>query len=308
MIKEAICTGDSIEEAKEKALLELNAGIEEDVQIEVLATPKAKTLGLFGGSKAKVRVFVELPDPAPKKEKKAECEKPAKNAPAKEAKPEAVADKTPAEELPEAIPASEIAADTNAGRAVAYLSKILGGLGCEDFSITVQLLENSVILNLEGEGLGVVIGRRGETLDALQYLTSLSCNNGGGYYRVNINIGNYRERREATLRSLAKRMSAQAIRTGRSRSLEPMNPYERRIIHTTVQGIEGVTSSSSGEGNNRYVVIRPEGGAHGRDDYRRGGRGDRRSRPRNSAPAPAVDPNREVKKDNESFALYSKIN
>lgn len=308
MIKEAICTGETVEEAKEKALLELGAGLEEDVQIEVLATPKKKTLGLFGGSKAEVRVFVELPDPPAKKikeEKKAPKKQP------KQKKEVAVkAEEPKADTLPDAIPVDKLIEGTPSAKAAAYLTTVLKGLGVENFSMTAVVMENATTLNLEGEGLGVVIGRRGETLDALQYLTSLAAGVGNGYFRVNINIGGYRERREATLRSLAKRMSQQVIRTGRSRSLEPMNPYERRIIHTTVQSIDGVVSSSRGEGSARYVVIRPEG-APERDDYRarrsdRGGRPQRRINS-NAVKVP-VDPNREVKKDDEALPLYSKIN
>lgn len=308
MIKEAICTGETVDEAKEKALEELGADLEDDVQIEVLATPKKKALGIFGGSPAKVRVYVEVPEKEIKetkheqkkhenpKQKPSKAEKPVK------AEKEEVKESEKSEEnnLPPAVDSSEIPADSGAGRAVKYIETILKGLGCEDIKITVQVLENSAVLNLEGEGLGVVIGRRGETLDALQYLTSLAANSGAGYFRITLNIGNYREKREATLRALAKRMSSQVLRTGRPRSLEPMNPYERRIIHTTVQGINGVTSASAGEGDARHVVIRPE-----RSAERSGNYGHRRSeRPS----APVSDPNREALKDHGDVTLYSKIN
>ena len=105
-----------------------------------------------------------------------------------------------------------------------------------------------------------MIGHRGETLDAIQQLTSLAANVGeSGYYRIVLNTGDYRQKREQTLINLAKRMSAQAIKTGKCRTLEPMNPYERRIIHTAVQAIDGVTSTSFGEGSSRRVVIAPNG-------------------------------------------------
>ena len=137
--------------------------------------------------------------------------------------------------------------------------------------------ENAVLISLEGESVGVIIGHRGETLDSIQYLTSLAASNGGGYFKVTINIGNYREKREEALVNLAKRDSEQVIRTGRSRSLEPMNPYERRIIHTAVQEIDGVVSTSFGEGAARRVVIGVEGGEmrpprRGGRDSRDGGR------------------------------------
>lgn len=261
MIKEAVGTGLTIEEAKENALLAL--GDYADVNYDVVEMPKKKALGLFGGAKAQVRAYVELPDEKPaKSEKTAKREKAEKSAKhTAEIKQEAV--------IPDSentVPASEIGADTAAGKAIGYLNGILKALGCKDVDIKVALKENGAEFYLSGEGLGAAIGRRGETLDALQYLTSLSANAVGGYYRVTLNIGNYRERREQTLISLAKRMSAQALRSGRNRTLEPMNPYERRIIHTAVQEINGVSSHSVGEGSGRRVVITPDNaGKHGKN-------------------------------------------
>lgn len=111
-------------------------------------------------------------------------------------------------------------------------------------------------MTLTGDGLGVLIGRRGETLDALQYLSGLVANRmEGEYFRITIDSGNYREKRERTLELLAKKLSSQVLKNGRSMTLEPMNPYERRIIHATVQNIDGVSSSSIGEEPNRRVVI-----------------------------------------------------
>jgi spoIIIJ-associated protein len=181
------------------------------------------------------------------------------------------------------------------------------GLGCENVTVGAAESDGVIYLQLQGEKLGVVIGRRGETLDALQYLTSLAANTGNGYQKVTLNIGNYREKREQTLTSLAKRVSDQVIRTGRSRTLEPMNPYERRIIHTAVQEIEGVVSNSVGEGSGRRVVISPEGGDRRpprRDDRRGGGRRGG-SRPQNNI---VSDPNRQPKKDAPELPLYGRIN
>lgn len=287
MIKEAFGQGAGIEEAKESALASLNARPDDDVQFEIIDMPKSKVLGIFGGKEAKVRAFIELPDPKPEKKKndKPNKAKKAEKAPKKVEKQEKKAEVS--SEYKDAVPASEIEKDSPAGRACAYISSIMEKLGCKDVEIKVALKENGAMLILSGNGLGVVIGRRGETLDSLQYLTSLAANNGGGYYKVSLNIGNYRERREQTLTALAKRVSAQVISTSRSRSLEPMNPYERRIIHTAVQEIEGVTSGSVGEGSSRRVVISPVGG---------------------SAPKKEAAPAREPKKDAISAPLYGKIN
>ena len=136
----------------------------------------------------------------------------------------------------------------------------------------------------------------------MQYLCSLAANSGDGFFRVSLDTGNYRQKREQTLKSLARRMSSQVLRTGRSRTLEPMNPYERRIIHTEVQAIDGVESASVGEGMGRRVVISPVGAPPRRDDRR--GRG--RNGGRKPAAAPTATPDREHKKD-MSLPLYGKI-
>ena len=111
-------------------------------------------------------------------------------------------------------------------------------------------------ITLKGDDLGFVIGRRGETIDAIQYLASLAVNRlDGDYMRITIDSGNFREKREKTLESLARRLARNVVKSGRSMTLEPMNPYERRIIHATVATVEGATSSSIGEEPNRRVVI-----------------------------------------------------
>lgn len=329
MIKEARGYGNTIDEARENAVAMLNASENDDIQFEVIATPKKKTLGLFGGRKAEVRVFVELPDEKPAKQKRPQPKK--ENKPAKQpikqekavkapaapandkkaapaAKPEKPQKPDPTEGFGELKETSELPADSKAARAANYLRNILDNLGCSDIAMKAATKENAVLISLEGESVGVIIGHRGETLDSIQYLTSLAASNGGGYFKVTINIGNYREKREEALVNLAKRVSEQVIRTGRSRSLEPMNPYERRIIHTAVQEIDGVVSTSFGEGAARRVVIGVEGGEM--RPPRRGGRDSRdggRRRPSSRATSAAPAPNREPKKDNDA-PLYGKIN
>ena len=167
-----------------------------------------------------------------------------------------------------------------AAAAEAYLRAVLAGLGVEDFTISVTENDNGCVISLDGENLGFIIGRRGETLDALQYLTGLVANRAdNAYYRVTLDIGNYREKREQALVALARRLGAQTARTGRRNSLEPMNPYERRIIHTTVQGMEGVISWSVGSEPNRHVIIGPSDDNPNKD--KGGDRGERRGRGRN---------------------------
>ena len=116
--------------------------------------------------------------------------------------------------------------------------------------------EEFITLDLVGKDLGILIGRRGETLDALQYLTSLYVNRGQeGYTRVTLDTENYRAKREEALRRLANRMANRAIKTGRKVVMEPMNPYERRILHSALQQNDAVTTHSEGEEPNRHVVI-----------------------------------------------------
>lgn len=139
-----------------------------------------------------------------------------------------------------------------------FLLDVLAKMGVADATVTIEEKNETCTLLVEGEDLGFIIGRRGETLDALQYLVGLVANRvDNSYYRINIDIGNYREKREKTLIALAKKIGGQAARTGRRTSLEPMNPYERRIIHTAVQDIEGATSWSVGSDAARHVVIGP---------------------------------------------------
>ncbi len=319
MIKEAIGYGDTIEQAREDAILKLNAKSDDDIQFDVLATPKKKILGLFGGEKAQVKAFIELPDnekPHRKNDKK-EKQKPQKEAqaPKKAAKKETSAPKKQTEEAAaNFVNEEDLKEGSKALNAVRYLKPILEGLGCTNIKVKVSEKDNHALIDLEGDGIGAIIGHRGETLDALQYLAGLAANNCGGYYKVSLNIGDYRQRREKALINLAGRICEQVKTTGKCRTLEPMNPYERRIIHTAVQAYEGITSASFGEGEDRRVVIGPEGAElkplrqSRHSDNRRGNRHDNR-RPRNNRQNNTVTaaPAREPKKDSD-IPLYGKIN
>jgi spoIIIJ-associated protein len=141
-------------------------------------------------------------------------------------------------------------------RAKVFLAQLLENMDLPGIMIDSTEKEDNILLNIEGEGLGVIIGHRGETLDAMQYLVSLVANKGEEQYkRITIDTGSYREKREKTLISLARRIAINSVKTHRSTTLEPMNPYERRIIHTAVQEINGASSWSVGEDPNRRVVI-----------------------------------------------------
>lgn len=146
-------------------------------------------------------------------------------------------------------------------RARLYLKELLEKMDLPGIIIESTETDDGVQFDLAGEGLGLIIGHRGETLDALQYLVSLTANRGEQQYkRITIDTGNYREKRVKTLTALARRIALRAVSTRRSITLEPMNPYERRVIHTAVQEIKGASSWSVGEEPNRRVVIGAESG------------------------------------------------
>lgn len=307
MIKEIIATGADANAAIESGALLLGLPRDE-VQFEIIDLPRKG--GFLGLKKlpAKVRVWAELPDEkpaksekprrqeAPKKENKPEAkpapraerpekpvktEKPAAPKREKAEKPEK-AEKQPREEKPALVeiePTAEVRAKVE--KAAAYVTEILTAMGLSDFTVTPRYYEENVRLQLAGEQIGSVIGRRGETLDAIQYLTSLVANRGeGDYIRLSIDSGNYREKRARTLEALARKLANQAVRTGRSITLEPMNPYERRIIHGAVSTVKGAVSSSTGVEPNRRVVISstvpPTGGKEGSRSGRGGRGGNRR--------------------------------
>jgi spoIIIJ-associated protein len=204
--------------------------------------------------------------PAEKKpaEKKAATGKPVerkappKPAPAEEADAPAEPAAPRALEKPEVtmIPEDQLDPESPAGLALEFLKELTRLMGVD---VTIDMgvdEEGNVYGFINGDTLGILIGRRGETLDALQYLTSLKVNRGKeGYTRVTLDTENYRAKREDTLIRLANRMANRALRTGRKVSLEPMNPYERRIIHYALQANEGVTTHSEGDEPNRHVVI-----------------------------------------------------
>lgn len=191
-----------------------------------------------------------------------------------------------------------------------YIKNIVRAMELTDISVTTKDEDSVITIDIEGEDVGFIIGRRGETLDALQDLARLAANRvDSSYKRVIINTGDYREKREKTLESLGRRLAIKAAKTGRKSSLEPMNPYERRIIHTAVQKINGATSWSEGENMNRHVVIGPDGKSK---DFGRGGRGrrggsGRRNSGRSKQSSPAPNPDRKPLNEGGEFGLYGRI-
>ena len=309
MIKEAIGTGNTVDEAKAAAMVELGISDFDDFTVEVVQTPTKKILGLFGGNPAKVKVSVTLPDPKPEKKETKKENKKVEKKPEKKAEPKKQENKKEVKaEVKEEVelPLEE----TNFYPETAeYIKAMVLSLGMQECNITEKSNAEEIYFELDcGEDYGIIIGKRGETLDAIQYLARMVANKGkSSYKRVSINVGNYRAKREETLRILARKTAVKAVRQGRNISLEPMNPYERRIIHTAVQEIEGATSHSIGSDLDRRVVISPvegakhNGGNRGRNN-RNGGR-----REKKEAYKPEISPDRAPKSDIDGSALYGKV-
>ena len=186
------------------------------------------------------------------KEKKAAEKKPA---PVKEEKPEAKPEEQKKPEKEAANPAPAKPVDT--AEVQDFLEKVFAAMDMKvAINITQKPEEHEVNIDLEGDDMGVLIGKRGQTLDSLQYLTSLVVNKGSDeYIRVKVDTENYRERRKATLENLARNIAQKVKRTRKPVSLEPMNPYERRVIHSALQNDKYVCTHSEGEEPYRRVVV-----------------------------------------------------
>ena len=236
------------ENEKESARAILESALKEEA-------PAAKPAKEPRQKKAAEKAEAKAQQPEAKEEKEEKAEKPAKAAksrPPKEKK--AKEEKAPAEPK-EIVPAEQADRATAAGKAQEFLQDLTKLMGVNVSVAVATDEEGNVRVNMEGDTLGILIGRRGETLDALQYLTSLQVNKGQNTYtRVTLDTEGYRAKREEALKRLANRMANRAQKTGRV-SLEPMNPYERRILHSALQDHPAVTTHSEGEEPNRHVVI-----------------------------------------------------
>ena len=267
-------TGKTEEEAVAKALAQLGMD-RDDVSVEILERAKSGFLGI-GSSPARVRVTYgpeEAPltepaaapvkpesKPAPRKEQP-QKEQPARREPAHKEQPrreqprrepphrEEPVCETPVEELP-------LCEDENAGRITAFLSGLLEHLECQAQIRVYEVEKGRYKVILEGSRLGALIGRRGETLDAIQQLTNYAVNSGKDKrIRVQVDAESYRAKREASLVALSRKVAAKVLKYRRSVTLEPMNAYERHVIHAALQDEPGVTTYSIGTEPNRRVVV-----------------------------------------------------
>ena len=293
MEKTLIATGKTIDLAVEAALTQL--GLDRDsVSVQVLQKEKAGFLG-FGAQPAKVQVTYEVPDPvvvpekpksalgsasrsnkakvnnpapkpeAPKAEPKKEAPKaePKKEAPKAEAKkpePKKEAPKAERKPRPEAPKVVKEYAAAEAGSVEEKIEQFIKGLlehmGSQAVPHAVKGEDNTYHVELVGEDLGYLIGRRGDTLDAIQHLSNYSVNRDvEGHIRINVDAEDYRAKREDSLRKYARKKAQQVLKARRRTTLEPMNAYERHVIHAALQDMENITTHSTGSEPNRRVVI-----------------------------------------------------
>ncbi len=308
MIIEKIGTGNSIAEAYENAKVLLAAPEDAELHQEIIQDVKKKLFGLKI-EPAKVKVWYEIAD-KPVKETVAKTAVQSNHQPAVKAKLENTAPKAapktntkPVQEKkshqeavkPAAKPAVEAASEAksditvidikDSDGAANYLKMIIEGMGITEYTLSLTKSEstNEYTYTINCEEDGTLIGKRGDTLDAIQYLLRLSINKGlddDKHRKVSVNIGNYREKRNDNLRALAHKSAKQVLKYGRNVVLDPMNPYERRIVHTAIQEIEGVTSHSIGVDSGRKVIISLEEGVQpthpSKGGYNKGSRPDRR--------------------------------
>ena len=204
-MKEVTASGQTVDEAVQSALEQLNL-TKDQVEIDIIDEGKKGFLGIFGSSRAVVKV----------KEKKNQIDE-----------------------------------------ALAYLESIAKNMGV-DVTVTKYVDENHVTFELSGENIAILIGKRGKTLNSLQYLTHLVVNRSGEkYYSVTVDAEGYRERRKETLIDLAHKMANKAVRINRKVALEPMPAYERKIIHSALQESDQVTTYSDGVEPHRHIVVKP---------------------------------------------------
>ncbi len=241
------------EDAAIAAALEKLGLAREEVSVEVLELAKPGFLGI-GGTPAKVKVSYEAPDEEPE-EAPAAVEKTAE---------EAVPEDVRAEDEPDRpAPAAAPDGDQYAGKIIAFLTGLLEQMGVNAVPQVSVDAEGCYLVELVGEGLGAVIGRRGETLDAIQQLTGYAVNHGrNDRVRIRVDAEGYRAKRESSLESMARRTAEKAVRYRRNITLEPMNAYERHVIHTALQEYPDVTTYSIGTEPNRRTVVAYAPGEH----------------------------------------------
>lgn len=245
MLKYIDATGRNEDEAIASALEQLKLD-RDDVSVEILERAKSGFLGI-GSTPAKVRVTYEAPD-------EEIAEEPA--VPVVEQTAAPMAEEQPAVEQEEEVVTTAPVGDAKAEQIAAFLTGLMEHMKVQAVPVVESTEEGIYRVNLEGENLGAIIGRRGETLDAIQQLTSYSVNRGASKrVRIHVDAEHYRAKREEALVRLAIRVADKVVKYRRNVTLEPMNAYERHVIHTALQDYPGVTTYSTGTEPNRRTVV-----------------------------------------------------
>ncbi len=255
-MREVIVTGKTVDEATEKGYLQLGLSRDE-VSVEILEMPQRKWFKILP---AKVKVSAndqQAAEPAKEAPENIKKEKPAKKP--QKSKPAAVESEKLLPEEPEVM--INLQEDSRANAAAEYLMSILGAMGAEDAKIVAAKQGDATLLKVEGDSISQKMEVRGDVIQALSYLIDRSVNAGvdkkdKDYIRVRLDVAGYRNRRESELIALANRTGEEVVRTKRSRTLAPMNPYERLIVHTAISKMEGVISESTGTDVERRVIIK----------------------------------------------------
>ena len=279
MIKEVTATGKDIVEAQENARAALGADVLDDVKFEILHAGSKGIFGIIGVKPAQVRAYIELPDvkekrrERPKKERREESSDTHRRENKNGGNNKKKGDKKPKQtsEQKESKPKSEVIPEENlkmerrevsSGEDMSFdfIKTVISDIGLSAEAELYSCEDGTRRITIVGEDASALIGHHGDTLDALQYLANLASakKNAKGERdksRVTLDIEGYRAKREATLRALARRMGAKALKSRRSIMLEPMSAYERRIIHSEIQKIDGISTNSVGSDNNRKIVI-----------------------------------------------------
>ena len=269
MEKTVITSGKTIDAAVDAACAQLGL-TRDDISYQVLALPKSGFLGL-GAQPAKVEVTYEAPDPVPEAPKvalsSASRSKPkAKPVPEKKPEPKPEAPKplpkkeAPKVETPKAPKEPKVYPVAEEGsveqKIEVFLKGLLEHMGSNAVPHAVKAEGNTYKVDLVGDDLGYLIGRRGDTLDALQHLANYTVNRGvEGHIRISVDAEEYREKREESLRRYARKKAQQVLKARRRTTLEPMNAYERHVIHAALQDMDNITTHSTGTEPNRRVVI-----------------------------------------------------
>ena len=281
MIKEVTATGKDIVEAQENARAALGADVLDDVKFEILHAGSKGIFGIIGVKPAQVRAYIELPDvkekrrERPKKERREEST----DAPRREnknhannnnkkkgdKKPKSAGEQKEQKQRSEVIPEESLKMERRevaAGEDMSFdfIKTVISDIGLSAEAELYACEDGTRRITIVGEDASALIGHHGDTLDALQYLANLAsakknANGERDKSRVTLDIEGYRAKREATLRALARRMGAKALKNRRSIMLEPMSAYERRIIHSEIQKMDGISTNSIGSDNNRKIVI-----------------------------------------------------